>query len=171
MANMEGVIWLKIQEKEGMTSANLGEEITSVQMIATEPIQAENENTPELPTTTKASPSGVSISPTSAAVMQSLFYKEMVVKRDVVEDASSLDSEESVKDCCSCGHTSDTESGVDSLVATPVNQRLFKSFDLSDLAKGEKVEDKEETDMTKEQVITNHLEELVAKAAEDQVKI
>jgi len=40
--------------------------------------------------------------------MQSLFYKEMVVKRDVVEDASSLDSEECVKDFwCS----SDTESG------------------------------------------------------------
>jgi len=67
--------------------------------------------------------------------MQSLFYKEMVVKRDVVEDASSLDSEESVKDCCSCGHSSGTESGVDSLVATPVNQILFKS---SELAKGVK---------------------------------
>jgi len=56
----------------------------------------------------------------------------MLAWRNLVEDGSSHDSEESANDFWS---SSDSESVVDSLVATPVNPILFKS---SELAKGVK---------------------------------
>jgi hypothetical protein len=110
-------------------------------------LAAENENTPEV--VTKISAVEQNISPASAAIMQSLFYKEMMVKPDE-DDNSSNDSYESsisnLDPTCSCQEqeTSESEHDVSSLVN---NEEGFKSFDLSDFVAEEEADSKDASDM------------------------
>jgi hypothetical protein len=94
---------------------------------------AANEITPEGPKTSVE----LSISPTSAAVMQSLFYKEMMVKLGEEDNSSTTESTyESVHDeDCSC-QEQDTSSEMGEIgfgnPSSANNEEIIKSFDLSD---------------------------------------
>lgn len=155
---------------EVVETAKLLEASTTCDILA---LAAENEVTPEV---TKTATVEQNISPASAAVMQSLFYKEMMAKTNTEDDSSSTtDSVETTHDeDCSCQDIDSTEveSGVENSPQIN-NVKAFKSFDLSDFVDEDETTSKDATcmendfneeqgdeDLPKEEVIMNILRDL-----------
>jgi hypothetical protein len=162
-------------ERDSNLSEHQGvSEVSKADIICVpEAMAAQNENTPEV--VNKIPAVDQNISPASAAIMQSLFYKEMMVKPIDVEDNSSNDSFESTltnhDQDCSCRESSESDHDVSPLVN---NEEGFKSFDLSDFVADDEANSKDATekqdessddqdaeeDLPKEAVILNILSQL-----------